>query len=88
MLLLPAIASSTTKIIFHTISIYIVPKIGTVLPMTTPLTHPNPTNPTITLKLFAAYQDAVGQAELTQTIAPETTIAALFTLKRFKSQGE
>ena len=47
--------------------------------MTTHLTHPNPThpNPTITLKLFAAYQDAIGQAELTQTIAPETTIAAL-----------
>lgn len=45
--------------------------------MTTPPMHPHPTHPTITIKLFAAYQDAVGQAELTQTIAPETTIAAL-----------
>ena len=34
-------------------------------------------HPTITLKLFAAYQDAIGQTELTQTIAPNTTIATL-----------
>ena len=45
--------------------------------MTTHPTHPNPTSPTITLKLFAAYQDAIGEAELIQTIAPNTTIAAL-----------
>ena len=45
--------------------------------MTTHPTRSNPTSPTITLKLFAAYQDAIGEAELIQTIAPNTTIAAL-----------
>ena len=40
-------------------------------------THPTYPNPTITLKLFAAYQDAIGEEQLTQTIAPNTTIAAL-----------
>lgn len=47
--------------------------------MTTHLTpdRMSPSTPTITLKLFAAYQDAIGQAELTQTIAANTTIAVL-----------
>jgi len=31
----------------------------------------------ITLKLFAAYQDAIGQPELQRSVAPGTTIAQL-----------
>lgn len=46
-------------------------------PHLTPPDRMSPPTPTITLKLFAAYQDAIGQAELTQTIAANTTIAAL-----------